>query len=215
MSPRYRCGSDSPQGARFGNRKLKVLAQSVVAVLVLAAVTRPAFTQYTWKNVRMVASGFITGIAYHPNVQNLVYARTDIGGLYRSTDGGTTRTGLANRRLFLQSRRHRCQSPGVPGLRSYFRRAAEWNSSLQGLDRNLGRAEFLCKNYREAIAPLSRYLDQHADDDTVRSELGLSFFQIGRYEEVVRVLDPIKSVFAPNPELAWAYTTAVAKLDRK
>jgi len=102
-----------------------------------------------------------------------------------------------------------------PACVSYFQRAAEWNSSLQGLDRNLGRAEFLCKNYREAIAPLSRYLDQHADDDTVRSELGLSFFQIGRYEEVVRVLDPIKSAIAANPELARAYTTSMAKLDRK
>ncbi len=78
-----------------------------------------------------------------------------------------------------------------------------------------GRAEFLCKNYGEAIVPLSRYLDQHADDDTVRSELGLSFFQIGRYEEVVRVLDPIKSAIAANPELARAYTTSMAKLDRK
>lgn len=102
-----------------------------------------------------------------------------------------------------------------PACVSHFRRAAEWNSSLQSLDRNLGRAEFLCKDYGEAIAPLSRYLDEHADDDTVRSELGLSFFRIGRYQEVVRVLDPIKSAFATNPELAQAYTTSMAKLDRK
>src|SRR5438094_1200929 len=94
MSPSDRCGSDSPQGARVGTHKLKVLAQSVLAVLVVAAVSRPALAQYTWKNVRMVAGGFITGIVYHPNAQNLVYARTDIGGLYRSTDGGTNWTPL-------------------------------------------------------------------------------------------------------------------------
>ena len=51
-----------------------------------------AFSQsnYTWNNVRIVAGGFITGIVYHSNVQNLVYTRTDIGGLYRSTNGGTS-----------------------------------------------------------------------------------------------------------------------------
>ena len=89
MSPSDCCGSDSPQSARFGTYKPQVLAQSVLAVLLFAVISRPAFAQYTWKNVRMVAGGFITGIVYHPNAQNLVYARTDIGGLYRSTDGGT------------------------------------------------------------------------------------------------------------------------------
>jgi xyloglucan-specific exo-beta-1,4-glucanase len=49
-----------------------------------------AQSPYAWHNVRIVAGGFITGIVYHPHVQNLVYARTDIGGLYRSTDGGNT-----------------------------------------------------------------------------------------------------------------------------
>src|SRR6267154_5209175 len=71
MSPSDCCGSDSPQSARFDAHKPKVLAQSVLAVLLLAVVSRPAFAQYTWKNVRMVAGGFITGIVYHPNAQNL------------------------------------------------------------------------------------------------------------------------------------------------
>src|SRR5258708_5182913 len=65
-------------------------------ILLLATLATPVFSQsnYTWNNVRMVAGGFITGIVYHPNVQGLVYTRTDIGGLYRSTNGGTQWTPL-------------------------------------------------------------------------------------------------------------------------
>jgi hypothetical protein len=73
----------------------RVTLSNILLVLALTAAltttSRNAIAQstYTWNNVRIVAGGFITGIVYHPNVQNLVYARTDIGGLYRSTDGGT------------------------------------------------------------------------------------------------------------------------------
>ena len=58
--------------------------------------SRDLFAQasYTWNNVRIVAGGFVPGIVYHPNVQGLVYARTDIGGLYRSTNGGANWTPL-------------------------------------------------------------------------------------------------------------------------
>src|SRR5438876_10443100 len=94
MSPSDRCGSDSPQSARFGTHELKVLVQSAVVVVVLAAVSQPLLGQYTWNNVRIVAGGFVPGIVYHPNVQGLVYARTDIGGLYKSTNGGANWTPL-------------------------------------------------------------------------------------------------------------------------
>jgi hypothetical protein len=66
----------------------------VVAVLAVGVLASSAARAYTWRNVRVVAGGFITGIVYHPNTQNLVYARTDIGGLYRSTDGGNNWTPL-------------------------------------------------------------------------------------------------------------------------
>lgn len=69
----------------------------LLVVLAFALSSRPsvfAQSSYTWHNVRIVAGGFITGIVYSPTVQNLVYARTDIGGLYRSTDGGSNWTPL-------------------------------------------------------------------------------------------------------------------------
>src|SRR4051794_24686892 len=69
-----------------GLRNSTIIA-TLVAAGMLASTRADA---YTWKNVRIVAGGFITGIVYHPAAQNLVYARTDIGGLYRSTDGGTS-----------------------------------------------------------------------------------------------------------------------------
>jgi len=102
-----------------------------------------------------------------------------------------------------------------PACVSYFQRAAEWNPSLQGLDRNLGSAAFLCKQYEQAISPLSKYLEQHADDVTVRSELGLSLFKKEDYEGVVRVLGPIKSALSASPDLMQAYSTALTKLGRQ
>jgi tetratricopeptide (TPR) repeat protein len=110
----------------------------------------------------------------------------------------------------IAANQHQC-----PACVTYFQRAGEWDPSQEGLDRNLGKAAFLCKHYEQAVPPLSRYLEQHSDDVGVRSALGLSLFHLGQYEKVVAVLGPIQASIQSNPELAEAYATSVSKSEKK
>jgi tetratricopeptide (TPR) repeat protein len=93
---------------------------------------------------------------------------------------------------------------------TYFKRALEWNPSLEGLDYNWGRAAFAGSQYAEALLPLSRYVKAHPDDAGGRSVLGLSQFLSGKFGDCVETLRPIeKSELAPQVE--YAYATSLVK----
>jgi hypothetical protein len=47
-------------------------------------------SSYVWQNADIGGGGFVDGIVFSPTQPNVVYARTDIGGLYKSTNDGTT-----------------------------------------------------------------------------------------------------------------------------
>jgi photosystem II stability/assembly factor-like uncharacterized protein len=47
------------------------------------AASEPTRLPYTWNNARILGGGFVTGIVFSPVAQNVIYARTDVGGAYR------------------------------------------------------------------------------------------------------------------------------------
>ena len=62
--------------------KALCLAATLLATGTFAA-SAEAAAPYAWQTVPWGGGGFVDGFLYHPKQQGLLYARTDIGGMYR------------------------------------------------------------------------------------------------------------------------------------
>lgn len=92
-----------------------------------------------------------------------------------------------------------------------FSQAAIWNPSLDELDYNWGRAAFSAKQYELAIAPLTRHLQSHPDDASMRSALGFSLYEMKEYSDAVEVLKPMESQISSNSRLDYIYSASLVK----
>ncbi len=94
----------------------------------------------------------------------------------------------------------------------YFQKAAVWNPSLEGLDYNWGRAAFSGRQYEQAIAPLSRYLQDHPQDTGARSTLALCYFLLQNYQDALKTFQSIEAAqIGAVPVLAYAYAVSLTK----
>lgn len=93
----------------------------------------------------------------------------------------------------------------------YFEKAAKWNSSLDGLDYNWGRAAFSANFYAKAVPPLRRYLGAHPEEQGARNVLGVSLFMLNDYNATVETLRPIEPELAANPQLAYIYAQSLVR----
>jgi tetratricopeptide (TPR) repeat protein len=96
---------------------------------------------------------------------------------------------------------------------AYFEKAAQWNPSLEALDYNWARAAFSARQYKQAIMPLSRYLQNHPQDTGARSTLALCHFLVHDYSEALKDFAPLADaqiIAAPN--LAYAYAVSLTKV---
>jgi xyloglucan-specific exo-beta-1,4-glucanase len=69
-------------GYQFGLKAVVVMLSVHLSFNLAASET------YTWGNVKIGGGGFVTGIIMSASKQNLIYARTDVGGAYRWDEDG-------------------------------------------------------------------------------------------------------------------------------
>jgi tetratricopeptide (TPR) repeat protein len=98
-----------------------------------------------------------------------------------------------------------------PTALSYFQKAAEWNSSLPGLDYNWGKAAYSAGQYQQAVSQLSRYLQSHPADTNIRSMLGVSRFLMNDYAGTLSTLRPIESQLDSMPQVACVYAASMVR----
>ena len=55
----------------------------VIALAGVLCTQAFAVEKYEWGNVRFDGGGFVSAVIFHPKEKNLLYARTDVGGIYR------------------------------------------------------------------------------------------------------------------------------------
>ncbi|MBR5091260.1 MAG: cellulose-binding protein, partial [Ruminiclostridium sp.] len=83
------CGNSesSPNSGNGGSTDSTAANNSQTEVSSEAQQTEPAVTgaaaEYEWGNVKVVGGGYVTGFVYNSGEEGLVYAKTDVGGLYR------------------------------------------------------------------------------------------------------------------------------------
>ena len=94
---------------------------------------------------------------------------------------------------------------------NYFKRAAAWNSSLDGLDYNLGRAAFMDSDFSEAISPLTRYVRSHPQDAGIRGALAMSQFMTGHYSACIEALKGAGESVISIPQMQYIYAESLVK----
>jgi tetratricopeptide (TPR) repeat protein len=92
-----------------------------------------------------------------------------------------------------------------------FQKAAEWNPSLETVDRNWGMAAFYAEEYDQAVPPLARQLAKKPDDTRVRAALALSYFVTKNYPKTLETLRPLGPQIDDDPGLSYAYAVSTLK----
>jgi tetratricopeptide (TPR) repeat protein len=93
-----------------------------------------------------------------------------------------------------------------------YHEAERWDSTLPGLERNIGLCAFRTKDYAAAVKGLSQALAQQPDSAPIRGMLGISYFATDQYALAATTLDPLGDRGMHDGEIGYAWAASLAHL---
>jgi tetratricopeptide (TPR) repeat protein len=97
-----------------------------------------------------------------------------------------------------------------PRALGYYQQAERWDSSLAGLEKNLGQCAFRAGDYPEAIRGLSKALDEKPDAAALRAQLGMSWFATNQYAQAAQTFAPLGIRGMRDGETGYAWAASLA-----
>ena len=93
-----------------------------------------------------------------------------------------------------------------------YQQAEYWDSSLPGLEKNLGQCAFRIKDYAQAIHGLALALAQQPNSAAMRAMLGVSYYATDHYADAASTFDPLGSRGMQDSATGYAWAASLAHL---
>jgi tetratricopeptide (TPR) repeat protein len=97
-----------------------------------------------------------------------------------------------------------------PRALGYYQQAERWDSTLPGLEKNLGQCAFRAEDYPEAIRGLSKALNQEPEKAALRAQLGMSYFATSQYAKAAQTFAPLGARGMHDSETGYAWAASLA-----
>lgn len=97
-----------------------------------------------------------------------------------------------------------------PRALGYYQQAERWDSTLPGLEKNLGQCAFRAEDYPEAIRGLSKALKQEPEKPALRAQLGMSYFATNQYAQAAQTFAPLGARGMHDSETGYAWAASLA-----
>lgn len=97
-----------------------------------------------------------------------------------------------------------------PRALGYYQQAERWDSTLPGLEKNLGQCAFRAEDYPEAIRGLSKALQQEPEKPALRAQLGMSYFTTNQYAQAAHTFAPLGSRGMHDSQTGYAWAASLA-----
>lgn len=97
-----------------------------------------------------------------------------------------------------------------PRALGYYQQAERWDSTLPGLQKNLGQCAFRAEDYPEAVRGLSQALKQEPDKPALRAQLGMSYFVTNQYAAAAQTFAPLGARGMHDSQTGYAWAASLA-----